>query len=270
MSFNILLVGVPRSVVKRVRAALQGVQADITPWTITLIPSVDPNNGGLAQSQVSSVLDKAAEFDGAVIFGVPGSQARNFGSIEQQIRPYFRYRRFPMEDLGLSLSEPAVFRGILSRIIEEENYWLERIKPKDSYSPLILPSLFCSKHYSGIWRLAESYNDLPNLREAEKLLAGFLDRHKKKVMDKKHLTWVDSNECAWDDRGPRHGNAKFPETWKYSHRILEGLHFDVSHAKAQVFEYVDCHGIKHRVKKGPREYLNITPYGAVRGSWAEK
>lgn len=266
MSFHILLAGIRSAVLKRARSSLEKIRPESSPWTISLIPSVDSKNGGLVINQVPALLEMAASSEGAVIVGVPGVQPRELQAVEKAIRPYFRYRRIEQNDLNLLINGDSAFREVFDQIIREETYWVNNVKPKDSYSPLMLPELFNSKHYSGIWRLAGSYNDLPNLMTAEKLVTGFVNSHKKKGGSRGGMVWMDSNDWAWDDRGPKHGQAKFPETWKYSLKLLEGLHFDVSHSKELGFEFTDREGTKHRVKRGPREYLNITPYGAVRGA----
>ncbi|TLP59013.1 MULTISPECIES: hypothetical protein [Pseudomonas] len=269
MNHNIIIAGVAGSRVKRLQSVFVEIGCEFDPWVFTVFAGSDSKEDGLRKVQVEALLDKVVSQGGATVVGVASGTAadRELLAIEPMIRPFFRYRRIDACHLKLAYSAPSLadFKRFLADVLEEECFWQEHIKPKDQYSPLILPEMFLSKKHHGLWRMAESYNGLDNLKGVKKSLARFSDDHSRQARSNNYPVWVDSKERAWDVRGPRHGKATFPETWKYSHQLIEGLHFDVSSVNQRSFEFVDRYKKTHFKKNGPTEYLNVTPFGAVRG-----
>src|SRR5207249_6144647 len=74
--------------------------------------------------------------------------------------------------------------------------------------------------------------------------------------------WVDSSNRIFDHTGARHGRPPFPRGWKYSYRIPDGFHFDVTVLDDRAFVLCDALGANHTADAGG--YLNVDPHGYVR------
>jgi len=66
----------------------------------------------------------------------------------------------------------------------------------------------------------------------------------------------------WDDGGKRHGIPEFPMDWKFSLKLPDGFHFDVSRNVKSKNKFKDKHERQHEFER----YINVTAHGEVRGA----
>lgn len=208
------------------------------------------------------VAEEAAKNGGAHVFGVDSRQP----DFSCDIRGSFRFRKVSSASIGKTGAgdyEPLIDE--LVGAFEEEQYWIDNIKPQSYGSPLILPRIFNSRNdLRAMWDQAESYNNLDNLKAATRLIEIFPEVHRKKIQEPrfKKNPWVCEREWIWKDDGARHGDPVFPDDWKYSYQLDDGFHYDVECLHKTKSSFVDADGVAHRLAKG---YLNVTAQGRVRG-----
>lgn len=257
-----ILAGVQRSLAPKVKTALERDPAGVAGWTPAILFGSVNGQHQIGREQVDELLQLAEEHNGAHIFGLSAQKTRN--EIEDLIRPHFRFRWFDPSPVGLvARGDEGSLVAALSTALEEEDYWLANVKPNDPASPLALPEIFgCQKALADTWRLAESYNNRGHLETAAKRIAKFTNAHRRRVDGFNNTPWESDDGWIWDDDGERHGNPAFPMDWKYSLRLPDGFHFDVSpKGKGKAF-FTDRFGRRHTFKT----HLNITSHGDVRGA----
>lgn len=260
-----ILAGFQQSIAADVKKALTAGQSAgrLNGWDYRTFPSEKRDLTTIGQKQIDTLCKLAASNGGAHIFGV--SKERDRERIEDQIRPYFRFRWVePAVVLQTGGGNHAPLLDALEVATAEENYWVANIKPISVSTPLILPDIFNAiRDLEEVWRLSESYNNLGHLEAAANLIARFPKEHRRKIDEVKGTPWLASNSLIWDDGGPRHGTPPFPKNWKYSFEIDQGFHFDVSAHSGKKASFKDSLGKSHAMPKG---YLNVTAHGEVRGA----
>ena len=257
-----ILAGHQRSLGPQVKKALEIGEANFNGWSGIPFAGNQRSSADIGAAQVCELLRLAEQHEGAPIFGVSAQKTRN--KIEDAIKPYFRFRWVAANAVGpVGGGDNSPLIDALTAATMEENYWLNNVKPKSSASPLILPEIFrAKKELADLWRLANSYNKLGHLEAAKKRIEKFTEHHRKRTDGFKSTPWQDDDSWIWDDDGERHGDPVFPEYWKYSLRLPDGFHFDVSTlVKGKTF-FTDKHNRRHTLKK----HLNITAHGEVRGA----
>jgi hypothetical protein len=257
-----ILAGYQRSLAQHVKRALEREKDRFGSWAYVLFPSEKSKEPSISLSQVDEIQRLAAANGGAHVYAVSSDRERQ--QIEHRISPYFRFRWLPTRVVGLTGKgevEPLI--ETLTAATTEDEYWLEHVKPKDSASPLILPQIFVTtRPLSEMWRLSLSYNNEGHLQAAATLIDRFTKEHRKRVDRFDNTPWLSADEWIWDDGGERHGDPDFPNDWKYSFRLPNGFHFDVSPLnKKNKTSFPDLHGTRHSFN----QYLNITAHGEVRG-----
>lgn len=255
-----ILAGVQRSLSLRVKKALASHAPQFCGWTALAQDGHINNQHDIGMRQVDELLAMASEHE-AHIFGVSVSKRR--GEVEALLRPYFRFRWLDARDVGPvgAGNEQPLVDAILNAL-EEEIYWREEVKPKDWSSPLILPELFsANRGLQDMWRLSQSFNNLGHLTAAASCITRFTSSHRRRVDGMSYTPWVAQDDWIWNDGGERHGSPEFPRDWKYSLRLPDGFHFDVSaNVKGKSF-FVDKYGKRHNFKKN----INVTAHGEIRG-----
>lgn len=257
-----ILAGVQRSIAARVGDVLREQAGQFAGWTSEVFPGRVNNLHDIGSSQVDALLRLAEKHDGAHIFGVSVVKTRK--EVESLVSPHFRFRWLDAAPFGpVNRGDAAAMMNMLVSATVEEDYWLAHVKPKDTASPLALPDIFsCQRSLLDIWRLAQSYNNLGHLETAARLIARFISAHRRRIDGFKNTPWHADDDWIWDDDGERHGTPAFPEDWKFSLRLPDGFHFDVSpHTKGKLF-FADRAGIRHSFKT----HLNVTAHGHVRGA----
>ncbi len=257
-----ILAGVQRSLGPRVKAALERDPAGVAGWTAVTMFGKANGQSQIGREQVDELMRLAEERDGAHIFGVSAVKDRR--EIEDLVRPHFRFRWFDPAPVNLvGRGDETSLLAALAAALAEEDYWLTNVKPSSSASPLALPPIFsCQRDLADTWRLAESYNNRGHLETAAKRIAKFTNAHRRRVDGFKNTPWNAEDGWIWDDDGARHGNPEFPMDWKYSLRLPDGFHFDVSpKAKGKTY-FADRFGGRHSFKT----HVNVTAHGTVRGA----
>lgn len=256
-----ILAGVQRSIVKRVKAALESNRDAFADWDFAILAGEKNNNHDIAQSQVDALMRLAEAHGGAHIFGVSGETERRI--VEAQITPFFRFRWLETRVVGLvgaGQERPLIDR--LTEALLEELFWADHVKPSEFASPLTLPDIFDAKQCRDMWRLAQSYNNTGHLEAAKTLIDRFAREHRKPVDGYAKTPWLSDDGWVWDDNGERHGDPEFPDDWKYSFNLPSGFHFDVSPLRKGKTFFTDRNSRRHGFKK----HLNITAHGTVRGA----
>jgi hypothetical protein len=259
-----ILAGFQRSLTKQIDKALRDHKDQFGGWNFQLFPGESSKESSISARQVDNLLQMACGESGAHIFGL--STERTRGEIEEKISPYFRFRWLETNCIGdVGRGSVEDFLARIKEALEEEDIWLCHVKPDDFSSPLILPEMFSAKgECSKIWRLSRSYGNHGHLMAASEMIKRFTRGYRRRVDGYLNTPWLDERKWIWNDEGPRHGIPAFPKNWKYSYRLPDGFHFDVSPQNNQNAVFFDTQRRPHRFSK--KGYLNITVHGEVRGA----
>jgi hypothetical protein len=259
-----ILLGIPARYVKTARSAVESSPGAFDHWSIKFIecPEKEPQ---ISPREVKRALTLASEQPDAHILGF--SVQRNRQDFANQIRSYFRFRWFDHGLLRfLGSPDPSPFVKQFAADLAEEGAWLDRVKPSALDSPLLLPE--CSFEVVGkhrdLWRHVCSYGDPGNIEGAEKAIQAFWNFYRRRIDfgGAKQSKWIDRGDRIFNENGERHGIAPFPRGWKYSYRIQDGFHFDVTCYAQRPFFVYDALGGRTRVHSG--EHINLDPHGYVR------
>lgn len=232
-------------------------------WGIKFVesPAKEPQ---ISLREMKRALTLASEHSDAHILGFSTQQNRQ--DFSSQIKSYFRFRWFDHGLLRfLGSPDPSPFVNQLSSDLAEESAWSHRVKPSALDSPLMLPE--CSFEVVGrhrdLWRHACSYGDTKNIEGAEKALHAFWNFYRRRVDFEgvKQSKWIDRGDRIFNENGERHGIAPFPRGWKYSYRIEDRFHFDVTCSTGRPFFVCDALGGRTCVHSGA--HINLDPHGYV-------
>lgn len=188
-----ILAGHQRDLGLRVGKALDNGVNNFNGWSGVAFTGHQHSSHDIGMQQVDELRRLAVEHDGAHIFGASVQKTRS--QIEDAIKPYFRFRWIDANTVGyVGGGNEAPLIAALAAATTEENYWLGNVKPKDSASPLILPEIFCAKkNLSGLWRLANSYNNQGHLKAAAGLIEKFTEYHRQRTDGFKNTPWRDND-----------------------------------------------------------------------------
>ena len=257
-----ILAGFQRSLKNHVEKAIKAGRDRFGDWQPVLMQGDSDGQPSISKKFASKILEEASKRGGAHVFGVD-SRAPDFAS---DIREHFRFRRVSSAVIGKTGA--GEFEPLIEKLIEafeEEQYWIDNIKPKDYNSPLVLPRIFNARRdLRALWDQAESYNALENLESAVRMIEAFPQAHRKKIQESrfKKNPWVCERDWIWKDDGERHGEPMFPDDWKYSYQLEDGFHLDVECKHKTKTSFTDAAGNSHSLPKG---YLNVTSQGWIRG-----
>ncbi len=256
-----ILVGLPRDMAKRVKAALgKGSVTWAAGWNVEFHfakrtrPEIFPTD-------IKATIQLASE-SAAHIVGISNQPGPDKQAIAREIRPYFRFRWLDIKLIShIGFNTPEFITGI-NAALDEESLWAERVKPRDTESPLLLPGCSFATDDYGLWDHAMAYGDVGNIDGAAKAIDGFRRAHWE-ILERIGARWVDKRGRLFDHTGARHGKAPFPRSWKYSYSIPEGFHYDVTASSGKPFAMNDHADRAHPVVASG--HLNIDPHGYVRG-----
>lgn len=236
----------------------------VTGWELRTVASTDQARATLDRTTYLRILDLALSspdvIGGHVLaFGTE----RNRVEWAKRLRTFLRFRWLPESYLRHLPDRLDEFEACLQFEADFETAWREAIQPHNTNSPLLLPeSSFQPREYAGVWREAAQL-DPPGLggafQDAFRRLLRQIDGFRK--VHRRERYWHDARELKFHDGGARHGRlpAEDEWNWRYSWRIPDGFHYDVTHAKERAFVVSDRDGVQHSVN--PKEHLNLDPHG---------
>jgi hypothetical protein len=262
-----LMAGLPSRYLQRVRNVVAAA-VQLVGWEFTYVVS---QKGPDLQIRDRKLLYAEAEKYGSLhVLGF--SAQRNRDEIAATIRPYFRFRWFDHTVLrALDTPDPAHFITVLASALAEELDWAERVKPSSHRDALLLPnvSFICSGANSLMWSKAEAYGSTDSVPAAEKAIEAFGQKYYQRIQFQTYgqaprlqYKWMDDRRIVFDENGARHGIAPAPRGWKYSYRVEDGFHYDVSKQNRVEFKIRDAEGQTHSVPKNG--YINLEMHGYVR------
>jgi hypothetical protein len=263
-----LLAGLPSRYLKRVKDVLAAAGGELDGWEFAYV--VSPKGPDLQVRDRKLVYAEAERRGSLHVLGF--SAERNRETVAAAIRPYFRFRWFDHTVLPtLDTPDPTSFVTVLSSTLAEELDWAERVKPTSHSDALLLPepSFVCSGAHSEMWSKAKAYGSTDSVPAAQKAIAAFEHRYNQRIQfqtygqsSRSQYKWMDDRRIVFDENGVRHGIAPAPRAWKYSYRVEDGFHYDVSKHNQAEFKITDAEGRSHSVARNG--YINLETHGYVR------
>jgi hypothetical protein len=158
----------------------------------------------------------------------------------------------------------AFLKGVVSSLIDFEERWASRIRPKDVHDPLLLPppTFEPARNVSNFWSNCDVYGKLSLIDDAQKVLAKVSKIHRKGRGAEGH-SWVDTRGRQFKCDPSRHGRSKDEregyKQFRFCFEVPEGFHYDVNHVSANEFWVTDLDRKTYRVRRA-----NIDPWGRIR------
>jgi len=189
-------------------------------------------------------------------FRSPEDEENNW--LRDNVSPYFRFRWIPNTSLrGPQKDDIARFISSINEVLQEEEEWEEKVKPKDVTSPLLLPLQFRTRpEVSSLWE--DARNNGARIPAFLKKKQQFKQLHEGKREDQKRV-WIDDASIQYDWNGQFHGNATHPRCWKFSYYIRDGFHYDVRNLRSSICSIRGYDGTLVSAR-----YLNVDPHGHIR------
>jgi len=246
-----------------------GVNSVRPGWDIRLLPSGLREIGFTKTKDVLEAASKSLD-----VHVLAASQQGQFVKqrLAGDIRPYFRFRWLSAQCLSQLLQNDfSNISAILVPILEEEERWSNEVKPRLPADALLLPKdIFSVAADQDIWGQSEAYGDPYVVSNAAQSIKRFTGRYFVKMPSSGHYAsstqWL-SDQCRiFDHRGARHGEPPFPRGWKYSLKIEDGFHYDVSNQSGREFmaDGLDQGGQADKRKVAAGKHVNIDAHGYFR------
>jgi hypothetical protein len=262
-----LLAGLPSRYLNRVKDVLAAAGGELDGWEFAYV--VSPKGPDLKMRDRKLIYAEAERLGSLHVIGF--SADRNRENVAAAIRPYFRFRWFDHTVIrALDTPNPIPFVSLLSLTLSEELKWAEQVKPASHSDALLLPKpcFGCSGDHSQMWSKAEAYGSTDSVPAAQRAVTAFENQYNKRIQfqtygqpPRSQYKWMDDRRIVFDENGARHGIAPVPRAWKYSYRVEDGFHYDVSKHNQAEFVITDAEGRSHSVTKNG--YINIEIHGYV-------
>jgi hypothetical protein len=257
----VIIAGLPIDADRRVRSTLKQRNPLPAEWQLIWLRS----NGrvpGLTPGQLGSAWDVATTSGGAHFLIFRGRDRGDENFVIKEIAPYFRVRW--LDGILLKLIPHRIddwFRAIRG-VLDEEIEWIETVKPQDVSCCLLLPecAFAPSSAVRHVWSAATE-SGIERIRLAARAVNRFHDLHWHPTKNGAR-GWIDTENRFFDHRGPLHGLAPFPRSWKYSYRVADGFHYDVTSKLSRAFHVNSADGNRHGASGAA--HINIDPHGYVR------
>lgn len=264
-----IIAGLPPDSDHQIRSALLKQQAAFPAiWQVIRIRSkgLIP---GIAPSQLEILRQTASQFGGAhlLIFRgrERGREKRDEDMVVAEVAPYFRVRWLDHTLLRLIPRSMGRFFEAINGILDEELTWSETVKPRDTSCCLLLPECAFSAD-PGVRHLWTAATE-PGI-ECIMLAARAIERFRRihwvrntgGARGPAPWNWVDDGGRVFDHRVARHyPRAPFPRSWKFSHQVEAGFHYDVKSRDSRAFHVVASDGSRHDASG--TGHINIDPHG---------
>jgi hypothetical protein len=263
-----LLAGLPNRYLQRVKNVLADAAGEWANWEFAFV--VSQGGPDLLLRDRKRIFAEAESRGSLHVLGFSAERDRD--NVAAQIRPYFRFRWFDHTTLhAFDTPDSSPFVTLLSSVLTEEFEWAERVKPRSHSDALLLPEpcFACSSAHYQMWSKAKAYGATDSVPAAEKAISGFEHTYNQRIQfqtygqpPRSQYKWMDDRRLVFDENGPRHGIAPVPRAWKYSYRLEDGFHYDVSKQNRAEFKITDVEGRIHSVVNNG--YINLEAHGYVR------
>ncbi len=261
----LVIAGIPLALYQRIKAhkALKQMPG----WNLKIIPSKHNTQAELHPVQIREILTLCLKStDGAHVLAFSGqSKEERHGKIIE-LRRHFRFRWISNEYLAYLPSQVDNFFQEVQREANFELEWREDIRPSNVGSPLLLPHCaFLAKTPKDIWENAatiappQPITRKAQIKSLKSDIETFRDAHKHDngLLDKAGLKFIEGY----------HGEPPDPIWyWKYTWRVPDYFHYDVSHIHGREFH---VNGYDHTFAKQlflikEHDYINIDCHGRCR------
>lgn len=256
----LFVVGIPRGPYSRIKR----LQFHIEDWKVVLIPSKQHARAEWAKNDPEEILQRAiTNPEGAHVLGFSQVTGRQ-RDMTLSLKRHLRFRWLSNHLLTLLHTNVDQFVAAIKTEAAFEAAWRKYLRPKDHWSPLLLPqAIFTAKRGTELWEQAAGVSPMPGeraLRELERvarLADSFKEAHRE------HGYWIDAKDLKFEI-GEHHASP--PNElwmWKFSWRVQNGFHYDVSHMKGNEFHITDIWDeTRHHI--GVNGYINIDCHGRCR------
>ncbi len=255
-----IVAGLPPEIERRIRAALREGPS-FQGWSVVWFRSKS-RIPGLAPSQLPAIKEAASTTGGAHILVFRGRESREKALVTEDVAPYFRLRWLDPTLLRLIPNAVNEFVKTLAKVLEEELEWNLTVKPQDESCCLLLPecAFVASVRVRHVWTAAGEAG-IERIRSAARVAKEFRSVHWLANKDGKRA-WIDIEHKVFDHLGARRGrDAPFPRSWKLSHPLPPGFHFDITSKDSRPFAVGAADGRRHNIL--PLDHLNMDPHGYV-------
>ena len=259
-----LLAGLPNRYLNRAKAVIAGAK-ELAAWEFLYLTA--PRGPALQIRDRKQIHTEAEKHGSLHVIGFSAERDRD--KVAAEIRPYFRFRWFTHATLSaLDTPEPNVFITTLAAALNQEIEWAGRVKPASDIDALLLPEhcFKCSGIHTDMWRKAEDYGSTDSVPAAEKAIVAFTRNYYQRIQfqtfghqPRQQNKWMDERKLVFDENGARHGAPPTPRRWKYSYRIADGFHYDVSKLNRDAFKMADVEKREHNI--GNNGYINLEVHG---------
>ena len=247
----LIIAGIPTSVTRRNRS----YTPQVDDWNIQFIPSRDSKRHDL-QSCWPEVLAKASgDVRGAHVFAY---HYREDEYPEFNTRMHDRHRLVWMARDTLGYYGSDMYTEMIEQYLDFECRWRDMLRPRGVDAAGLLPeSSFSPKKYKDMWsRMRSVHLDKDNLERVFMIIRGFRDTHYGSGR------WEDNRGLQFKAAPARHGSNPRYGNFKFTFRLPEGFHYDVSGNTAnRSFTIEDAEGRPHQF----HSYTNIDFHGSIRG-----
>ena len=249
----IILAGIPLPVFTRNKGYLPAVSG----WQLSIVPSRLPKNKANLYTCLKEVLSLAngADDQGAHIFGFHDRES-DYPDISHEIHD--RHRLVWMPYGSISIYGTEAFTQVIASLASFENDWRKHLLPRGVGAPHLLPEssftpVNCRDMWSRVRRVSTSRDDISRIVS---LIGHFRSSHYLRG------AWTDNRALKFKAALERHGSFDHYGHRKFSYRIPNGFHYNVTNEIShRPFNVRDHMGTVRRV----REYVNIDCHGSVRG-----
>jgi hypothetical protein len=258
---RVLILGADPPTADRIKSAIKSTSA-FADWEILVRPS-STRQVGVNLRDALGILQQLPALPTHLLAFRPRADEQE--RIVGELRPAFRFRWLENVYLQIIWSDKSSFITWLDKVLAEEQLWAERIQPMATQSGLLLPQCsFSPRSRPDVWALAEEAASKDQIVGAQRVLENFEETHWHATQDPRS-SWVDAARLVFRPASPKeyHGVAPFPRCWKYSYRIPDGFHYDVTHVDDRPFKVRDHRFTAYPAIKGG--HVNLDPHGVVRG-----
>lgn len=181
-----------------------------------------------------------------------------------EVRPFFRVRLISARILEEISRDPLRAIESLNDHLDVEEHWCAALQPASTRDPLLLPasSFSAQSKYQDAWRAAATAASVIQIADVGRYIAEFETAHRRAGGSGVSSHFECASDLRWDHSGARHAQAPFPMFWKFSYRLPDGFHYDVTSSRGKAFAVTDHERRVHRRSDG--EHVNIDPHGRVR------